>query len=230
MNTKELATRIRSAGFWNTVIRPAEYVADRVSVAKLYPIVEKCVVEIRGWDFPHLDRRKPPMPGQNSIKQLTEWEHHAEIWEFYQSGQFVMLDAMKYDWRDRSGWWPADDKWKRGSQLDVMDAFFTLVEIYEFAARLSSSEAGGDAMNVEVTVGGLEGRVLVLDSPRRLGLSWSNAANIPILHLKPTNIDREQLLADPIAPAVVAANELFTRFGREFPAESMRDWLRDLHR
>lgn len=230
---KELAQRIRSAGYWEAVIRPATHVPTRVPIAKLESIVERNAVQIRGWDFPHVDRRKPPARLQDSIVNATEWEHIAELWRFYQSGQFVSLRAMWTDWRDRSGFWPVgpNEQWRRGGQLLMLDAFYSLVEIYEFAARLSATDAGDSTMVIDVTVGGLQGRDLKMESPTRAGLSWSTPAQLSVLRLPTHSIGRDELIADPVKLAVIGASELFSRFGRDdLDPKIIRDWLDDLRR
>ena len=89
----EITTRIRSAGYWEIAIHPVTFAQTRIpSVLELFPTIQRCVVEVRGWDFPHIDRNVPaPAPHLDFIQQESEWEHHAERWRLYQSGQFLLL-------------------------------------------------------------------------------------------------------------------------------------------
>lgn len=233
MSNKDLSTKIRSAGYWETVIRPVTHDAARVRpISKLFPIIQKSAVQIRGWDFPHVDTHNSPQILQDSIAQASSWEHNHEVWRFYQSGQFVSLRGMAYDWRDESGWWPPKkgEGWERGAMLGMLDAFFTLVEIFEFAARLSNTEAGDSQMKIMITVGGLQGRTLYMDNPMRFSAFANHPAALPSFEVPPVTILRDQLLADPVAPAVEAAVELFARFNKEIAPTLIRDWLRDLRR
>lgn len=227
-----LANQIRSAGYWETVIRPVSYVPTRIKpISKLFPIVERSSVQLRGWDFPHVDTREPSAPGQDSVSQRVSWEHFREIWRFYQSGQFVSLRALPSDWRQHSRLWPPpNDRWQPGVEQPLIDSLITIVEIFEFAARLANSEAGDRTMVISVRVGGLKGRTLVMDGLRRGPFSWTQPAQISVLDLTTHTIERERLMADPLEPAFVCASDLYARFGREFSRETMKDWLKDLRR
>jgi len=187
---------------------------------------------MRGWDYPHIDTHNAPLVLQDSIAQPSSWEQNHEVWRFYQSGQFVCLRGMAWDWRDESDWWRPlpNEGWQRGSKLGMLDAFFTLVEIFEFAARLSTTEAGDSQMKIMITVGGLQGRTLYMDNPRRLSVFANHPAALPLFEVPPVTILRDQLLADPVAPAVDAAVELYARFNKELAPTLIRDFLRDLRR
>lgn len=224
----EITDRIKSAGYWRVAIHPSTFIEKRVAnTLSLEPILRKCAVDVRGWDYPHIDRHNAIVPHLDFIQQETEWEHHAERWRFYQSGQFAILRAMPYDWRDRSGWWPPDQTWKRGAQLGIGDSLLTFYEIFELAARLSSTEAGDDQMQISVEVGGLKGRVLVVDDSNRLGFSQAVAAEIDVLPLSWTYA-RTDLLAGAPELAVAAVPELFARFNRQLSADLRRDWLQKI--
>ena len=55
--------KIRSRGYWRVVIRPTTFQEHRVPrYADLFPIIEKNSVQLRGWDYPHIDRSQPPQP------------------------------------------------------------------------------------------------------------------------------------------------------------------------
>lgn len=224
----EITARIKSAGYWLVAIHPAKFVANRVAnILDLEPILSRCLVDVRGWNFPHIDRHNPIVPNSDFIQQETEWEHHAERWRFYQSGQFSILRAMPYDWRDRSGWWPPDKPWKRGSQLGVGDALLTFYEVFELAARLSNTEAGDDHMRISVEVGGIKDRVLVVDDQRRYDFSGTFPAEVDVLRFN-WELSRTELLAAAPELAVGAAPELFARFNRQLGPDLLRDWLQKI--
>jgi hypothetical protein len=227
----ELTERIRSAGYWLVQIHPTVFREKGIpNIQDLYPIIQRCVVEVRGWDFPHLDSKAPTVPHLDFIEQESEWQQFAERWRFYQSGQFVLLRAMPYDWRDRSTGWRPDQEWKRGAALGIGEALFDLFEVFEFAARLSNTAAGDDRMNVAITVGGLKGRRLVVDDPMRVAFERaSHVAEIDTLPLD-CKCSRTDLLANPAELAVVAARELFARFNRNIPVERLTEWLQTLRK
>ena len=154
-----LLEKTRTRGHWTVVIRPVEFVQARVEdVMDLRPILEKAVVRVRGWDFPHLGQEEEAEVGADWTSQETEWEHHLEAWRFHQSGQFAHLSGIWEDWRDQSGWLPAWEGWQWGQRLPVVDTVHRFTEIFEFAARLALTKAGGDAMYVEASLKGLRRR------------------------------------------------------------------------
>lgn len=226
----ELTREIRSAGFWFVVIHPIPFVPDRVKpITELFPLISRLAVEIRGWDYPHVDRDPEPTPGVDSVGQELSWDNHAESWKFYQSGQFVALTAFTYDRRDKSDLWPSDASWRRGALLGIGDALYRFVEIFELAARLSKSVAGDETMHISITVGGLQGRVLAVDSRNRWPLRHAPPATIPEFTLA-DDFGRLELAADSLTPAIAWAQELFRRFGKEISADDLRDWLKELRR
>src|SRR5438093_8765937 len=98
-----LLDKIKSHGHWRVVIRPFTFKKTRISeIKRLLPLLEKASVQLRGWDFPHIDRNDPPTIGLDYIGQECDWEDILEIWRFYQSGQFVHISGMRYDWLDLS--------------------------------------------------------------------------------------------------------------------------------
>ena len=219
-----LIRKIQTRGYWQVTVRPTNFREKRVQdIASLYPILRKASVTLRGWDFPHLDPHKDPNIDTDWIGQANEWQHHLSVWRFYQSGQFMHVSGMPIDWRDQSSIWPAPKDWATGTLLGVGDAISCFTEFFEFAARLSQTEAGDDPMQVDITVGNLKGRRLYVDSGNRA----------PFFHFREASIDnfpqsvqlpRAELLSTSRNLALVAANELFKRFNWETTIAQLRDW------
>src|SRR5207302_263360 len=110
--------KLRTRGYWHVVIRPTSFEERHISdSADLFPIVEKNSVQLRGWDYPHIDIRRPPDRGSDWVGQECDWEHEIEVWRLYQSGQFVHDFALAGDWRDQSDFWPAEPGWSPGAHL-----------------------------------------------------------------------------------------------------------------
>lgn len=213
----ELYNKILSRGYWRVIIRPTSFEEKHVNeIASLYPIIEKTKVEIRGWDFPHVDYKNSYTRGLDFIEQEFEWEHHKSIWRFYQSGQFYYLDALSLDWRDESKLWPADGNWKPGKLLGIGDTIATLTEIYEFAARLAFSEGGSNFLNVDITVGNLKDRLLYMDAHRRWPMRVNYRASIEKYPYK-KDFSRSELEAQSKEIALQIAKDLFQRFGWDSP-------------
>ena len=53
--------KIRARGHWRVVIRPGRFEEKRIQdIAALYPLIQKTSVELRGWDFPHVNPHSNP--------------------------------------------------------------------------------------------------------------------------------------------------------------------------
>lgn len=220
----ELLEKIRRRGYWQIVIRPAEFIEKRIhDIVLLYPILQKNYVSLRGWDFPHLDSHISPQIYLDSIGQELDWQHHISIWRFYQSGQLIYVANMPIDWRDQSSFWPADEQWKPGASLGVADTLYSFTEIFEFAARLALSDAGSERMCIDVTVGNLKGRALSVDDYRRVPLFRNYIASIEKFP-QSFELSKSDLIANLRDIALKAANELFKRFGWHITIDALREW------
>ncbi len=230
----QLLEKIRSRGHWSVVIRPATFLAERIPrQADLVPLIRSSVVQLRGWDFPHIDSKAPPHRDLDWIGQESEWGQFLEIWRIYQSGQFADLSGMLEDWLDQdwrdqlSGRQGVPDDWKPGRRLGVFEAVFRFIEIFEFAARLALTAAGDDFMHIEVALRGLSGRQLWMDDPAR-GPIWSGQpAAIPELPYQ-VDISRSELIGNPRELAIEPTLRLFDRFGWDVTEATIRSLQADL--
>ena len=75
---------IKSRGYWRTVVRPVSFSEQRVpNLSALFPLVETASVQLRGWDFPHINRSEQPAIGLDWVGQDTRWQHNLETWRVY---------------------------------------------------------------------------------------------------------------------------------------------------
>jgi len=127
---------------------------------------------------------------------------------------------MADDWIDLSKWREAPDGWKRGQTLSLEEVVLQFAEIFEFAARLSFTDAGNDVMRLEITVAGLDGRLLRVEPSR-----WLRKGYIASIDELPYQIDltRLQLVAEPRELSLAPAVELFRRFDWDPSLEVLRD-------
>ncbi|MGO9463925.1 MAG: hypothetical protein ACLQVF_07200 [Isosphaeraceae bacterium] len=213
--------KIRTRGYWRVVIRPAKFDQNRIgSCSDLFPLVEKNSVRFRAWGYPHVDRRGRPLTGGDWVGQETNWELYVEVWRLFLSGQFIHFFAIADDWRDQSGLWPASDDWAPGRYLHIMDSVCQLTEIFEFAARLALTPAGASLMRVEIAVGKLRGRRLVVgDRGGPIETSHETAA-ADWRHVWQGALT--DLIAQPRELAMLAAQDLFACFGEKMSLEILR--------
>lgn len=226
-----LLDKIRSRGHWRVVIRPQTFIEKRISqITELYPIIQNTSVELRGWDFPHLDPHAQAHVDIDWIGQESEWEIFLEIWRFYQSGQFIDITGMHEDWYDQRRSIPAAfGDWRPGLALEIGNALFRFTEIFEIAARLAMTQAGDDIMHIEITVSGLEGRKLWVDSPSRRPMFRDYTASIRELPYQ-VELSRTELIATPRELALKPAIELFRRFDWDPSQNVLRDHQKELRR
>jgi hypothetical protein len=205
----------------DVTIRPCHFVKNRIeNIATLGDLIRTRAVEGRGWSFPQL-LDKPLTIDLDYVELETEFEHILEAWRFYQSGLFNHLSGLMDDWRDQSGFWPAPEGWKPGSQLGVEGVVARLAEIFLFASRLALSNAGDAKMSVAVKFVGLNGRRLYFGKPERVGFFTTRQASIPEFPHE-VEIARNDLVANPFGLADQTAIELFRRFGWDATPETIR--------
>ena len=222
--------KLRSRGHWRVVIRPGQFLPARIKdIASLQAILQNNFVELRGWDFPHLDPHTEPHIDVDWVGQESEWEHYLEVWRFYQSGQFVDITSMSGEWRDQSGLSPPDANWRPGQFLGVGDAVSTYTEIFVFASRLALTEEWDEGVHIEVTCTGLDGRRLWVDSRNRWPMRRIYEATIQELPYK-VDLLRTALVAEPWELALEPARELFQRFGWNPTMDMLRSLQGELRR
>jgi hypothetical protein len=183
----------------------------------LYPIIQRNSVRLRGWDYPHVDHRNPPLRGADWVGQETDWQYFIEVWRLHQTGQFVHFFAIAGEWRDQSSNWPADQRWMPGCCLHYIDTIYEFVEIFEFASRLALSPAGATSMHVEIELKGLQGRKLVT-TDIMVSLSGEYVTQMADWNYA-WDGSQTDLIARPRELAAVATKELFAQFGLDLTLE-----------
>lgn len=204
--------KIHSRGYWRIVIRPLQFIPNRVEYSNLLPILEKSSVQYRSIGFPHVDPYNPLTYRQiDWIGYEYEFMNFIESWRFYQSGQFAQRSAMWLDWRDLAGWGAMPENWKPGVAIGIDETVLRFTEILEFASRLALTEAGDKHIHIEVTVCNIRDRVLFNDNPTRSPMLRRHQSSIPEFpYVK--NCPKEELLSKSREFALEASRDLFLRF------------------
>jgi hypothetical protein len=221
----QLTDIIKSKGYWSIVIRPSSFVDKRISdYSRLLPILQATSVQLRGWDFPHIDRRAELLRDLDSLGQETDWEYFKEAWRFFQTGQFAYLVAIHEDWTELAParWRPPSHLASQGPLLGVGDTLFRFSEVFEFAARLSMSEAGSEKMHIKVELHGLKGRSLWVDDPGRGSFDHRYVSEMETYPFE-IDIERQFLIANAREMAIEPTVELFKRFGWNASVEILKD-------
>jgi hypothetical protein len=220
---------IRSRTYMTLVVRPLYFLEDRVPYAELEDTVRRASVQWRGWDFPHIDPHTRIGRGDMWVGQESAWNHHLEVWRIWTSGQFVSTSGFASEWRDRSEWWPPDEGWSPGQTIGVMEIFLRFVEAYLFSSRLVLTGAGDETVRVELKLGGLEGRRLTMDDPRRIPYFHDYTSDLSDFEVS-RDIHRDELVAEPTELAIQAARDVFIRFGLDISETNLQQALDEFKR
>lgn len=213
---ESLRDKIKEAPHWRVVIRPGEFVEERVeSLSECWRLIESSRVSLRGWDYPHVDYEHR-QNGKDWVASWDEFGSHREYWRFYQSGQFLHLFAFKEDqFRDKAeakakGDVPKLKEFKPSGYLGVISALWTITEIFEFAARLAQKATFGDSVSIAIQMVEVKDRVLY-ESEAGRDFSRPYIASEPTLSKEWTG-DKKDLLSGASDHALNTAEWFFERF------------------
>ena len=223
----ELTDKIRSRGYWEVSIFPNASPDGEPRISELFRIVDRASVEIRGWDYPHMDRTRREHIDIDWVGQESEWEHAIEAWRAYKTGLFTDLAGFARDWRDQSRVWPPDGNWSAGDALGVGEAIYRYSEVFLFASRLAHSDLGSETMTIEIAVNGLEGRRLEVDSPNRIPMHHQYVCQIDRFPSAVT-VSRAELSVRSWELALETAAELFERFGWDPGLNLLESWQAEI--
>lgn len=214
--------KIKSRGYWRVILRPSRFNAKRVErLPTLREIICKNSVQIRGWDFPHLDQ-EPVRVGQDFIECGISWSGINEYWKFFQSGQLIHLSGYHIDWVENG----SPPRARTDKVIGIGDTIFHFFEIYEFASRLSRSEAGDIEMALEIELHGLEGRSLWVDSHNRSPMLRVHKATLDSFRHE-QKVSQTELATKTKELSVKAAVQLFDRFMWHPGEDFIGEWLKE---
>ena len=222
----ELLEKIRSGGHWRVLIRPSVFEEDRIpDHSRLVNILERTFVQYRGHGFPFVDNSRISDCGAG-ICQETEEGLFAELWRFYQSGQFIQYFGFIEDRLDPSRIDSLPSDWNPGLFLDPLQSLFRFTEIFEFATRLSFTAAADNQTHMELSVNGIKGRSLKSASGKLAALPGNCCQDEAFsVTYDYSNI---QLVANNRDLALQAAHEVFKCFGWNPSVNLLRDFQAEL--
>jgi hypothetical protein len=177
--------------------------------------VQAAAVQVRGWDYPHVDHENRAQ-GSDSISSWIEWGEHLEYWQLFQSGQFLHLLGFWEDRNESADWATERARHGRSSLVtganDFMGILLTLTEIYDFAAGLALERVFGESCEVRIGLVDIQGRTLTSFDSRR---HWTKAyqASAPTLQRPPQVEDTARLVSGCRELALDAAIWFYERFG-----------------
>jgi len=183
-------------------------------------MVQKHSVQLRGWDYPHIDYSRPPERGNEWVGQEYDWDQHIECWRLYRSGLFVHYFPIHGDWKDHSRFWSTERGWSWGEEINYLSTIYSFVEIFEFAARLAMSPAGACHIRVEIELERLTGRRLTTTDDD-IAMFEDYHTDMPAWK-HPWEGTQAELIAKPRELAAVAAREFCARFGLDISLEILR--------
>lgn len=173
----QIVDEIRSAPHWRVEIRPTRYRDDLIAdLGQAVRLLERTQVRLRGWSYPHLSRDETKRSlTSHSLRAWEDFAEHLEYLEFFQSGQFVHLFAIRERRREAwsqqlrvqyEGMLVRDGAPEPHGFIDIGNFVWTMTEVFEFTARLCEAGLYGDAVSVSVGLRSIEGFALTTGPER----------------------------------------------------------------
>ncbi|MCH7647177.1 MAG: hypothetical protein IIA83_01030 [Thaumarchaeota archaeon] len=201
-SAEEIKDKIKERGYWEIVLKPTQYPEKLFSLNELRNILEECQVRHREWYYPHISNHQEYgdyYNVDNYVESWIRWGEHAEVFRFYQSGQFIHYKGMPEDRRDDHP--PLFTKWDPSfehppptqSFLKPFMALYSLTEIFLFASKLAQKEVFGEDIYISIKLHGQLHRILKTVDPMRAGFVHHNECHSKTIDLGPSVVTREQL-------------------------------------
>jgi hypothetical protein len=208
---------VHETGYWRVLIRPTVFEERRIPrLSDCWRIIEEAKVRLRGWDYPHIDRRERGQ-GNDWIQSGSTFANHVELWRFFQSGQFVHHFGLRED-RMPPGWGVGGNPVQvvSGQQrwLHVLSTLYTITEVLVFARNLAYRAVLEPAADITIELHGAEGRALAAPADRDLYGFYQATTDIICWH---ETLPAATLLATAPDLALDATVHVFERFGWEEP-------------
>ena len=223
----ELLKKMRSRGYWKVIIRPTDFVENRIeNPADLYRLLDKSAAHTRHWrfGFPHIQPESKTCREKDWIGQEFQWGRYLELWRFYQSGQLVVFRGLYGDWADHApATPPVPVELDLRAYLEAEDALLQLTEVFQLAASLTFTAAAADCVHLAASLHNIERRRLILyrgTSPHTIATAAPSAVDEFVYRREFPKIT---LAIQAQELALQAAGELFRHFDWNPPGSLLQD-------
>ncbi|MDD5731954.1 MAG: ATP-binding protein [Patescibacteria group bacterium] len=153
---KEIGDELVRRGYWEIVVKPKRYKKDFISdVVVLRKDIEEQRVQLRGWDFPHIDR-DDFVNANGGVQSWTKFlPKHVSAFRFYQSGLFVYKNSFWEDGRE------GDDIDKVLKEFSFIGAIYSMTEIFLFIKQFYIDKIKyDDELDIKIILHKTDGREL----------------------------------------------------------------------
>jgi hypothetical protein len=215
--------------YWRFDIRPSSYRSDRISFARLEPLLHETQVRLRGWYFPHLTTKTEQIIRRNNYFGGWSAAYNYEYLRFYESANLFLLRGVREDvdpsWRatlerdTRSHLSYANVDWNRVKGfLDIINFLYNCTEAFEWAARLAEALDLAESVDVSIKLANIQGFILTAAA----GRSWDYEYRWDDSKLEHTwTLPAESIHDDPAGAALEAVVWFFQHFGWRDPSASV---------
>jgi hypothetical protein len=221
MTPTQLPVPVTNHPHWRVNFRPLHFEQEALSLRECISVVERAQVHLRGWDYPHINRKESDKEiASNYIAQWSNFMHHIEYWRFYQSTQFIHLfvieEAVNPDWDAQlrshavSEIRDTNSKDRTPAFLSIDNFLYTVTEIFEFAARLTSGGLYQGGLSVSIQLNGIAGFGLSFSSDRIMFNRYRATSNSL---MKTWEFTPNKIIADAPSATLAAVIWFFERFG-----------------
>ena len=232
---------ITERGYWYIILQPEEYPQKLFSPDYIYETLKESQVRYRWWHYPHIsDHQKFGAYHEmnNCVESHVRYVYFAEVFRFYQSGQFIHYAGMHEDRKNDESLdtfveWDHHMSKPRPEPhfLEPVFSLFRLTEIFCFASNLARRQIFGEGINITIKLHNQHNRILKSDEPKRAGMWDGTSSKDTIVLFDGKHIERDTLRLDHDKMAVDAAVNLLSFFGYEskYLAETFENYQERLY-
>lgn len=153
MNTQDIKRELQNVGTIKVIFEPSSFHENTILKKDIPDILEKTVVSLRGWSFPHIPRQdthtsKRPYSIGNGFEFYTHWDKFTELFRLYQSGQFLGRFSLYEDTIGEL----RGIKLEPGKYLDFLSTIYKTTEIVLFIRNLiENTDIEGGTLSLEIS-------------------------------------------------------------------------------